>query len=52
MDELSVGTIVGLFIVCMVAVLIAGHYRRERLRDSLLQHRDHHLKGRSITVPV
>lgn len=45
MDELSMGTIVGLFIVCMIAALIADHYRRERLRDRLLERMDHHLKG-------
>ncbi|PRZ46798.1 hypothetical protein BX589_13264 [Paraburkholderia fungorum] len=42
MDELSVGTIVGLFIVGMIAVLIADHYRREHLRDRLLRRMNHH----------
>lgn len=42
MDELSVGTIVGLFIACMIAALIADHYRREHLRDRLLRRAGHH----------
>jgi hypothetical protein len=42
MDELSVGTIVGLFILCMIVVLVADHYRREHLRDRLLRRMDHH----------
>ena len=42
MDELKMGTIVGLFIVSLIALMIADHYRREHLRDRLLRRLDHH----------